>query len=204
MRRLVLFSSPKTPKFEEILGKIFPTEIEDKIFAYLPVEGKNCKPEFIEFWEDIAKRFNAEFLLIDITSEHPEEEREKLMRANILVITGGNTFELLHNVRQTGLDGSILNFAKKDNFVIAGWSAGALLMSPTIEVASLPWRDDSKTPMDRDKWKTEDLTGLHLVNFEIFPHFDNLLHQSIFENYNKKKNGNVRALTDDEYIIIDL
>jgi peptidase E len=203
MKRLIVFSTPKTPKFEEILENIFPQELENKILAYLPVEGRNCKQEFITFWEDIAKRFNAEFLLIDNTSEHPEEEREKLMIANILIITGGNTFELLNNVRQTGLDGAILNFAKKDNFVIAGWSAGALLISPSIEVAGLPWKDGSKTPNDKDKWKTKDLSGLNLIDFEIYPHYEGSLHKNTVEEYTKRKNGKVRALTNDQYVVID-
>src|SRR3989344_2826813 len=204
MKRLVLFSSPKGKNLEEILDKIFPQEIENKVFAYLPVEGKHSRQEFTEYWQEVSKKFNTEFLFIDNTSENPQDEKEKLARANILVITGGNTFELLNNIRQTGLDGELLNFIKKPEFVIAGWSAGALLMSPTIEVASLPQRDGSKTPMDNNKWKLTDITGLGFVDFEVFPHYDVSLHDSTYRKYNEKKSGKVRALTDDDFIVIDL
>lgn len=204
MKRLIIFSSPKGKNFEEILDKIFPQEIEKKVFAYLPVEGKNCNHVFTDFWLDMAGRYDAEFIFIDNTSDNPQAEKEHLARANILVITGGNTFELLNNIRNTGLDGALLNFVKKDEFVIAGWSAGALLMSPNIEVASLPHRDGSKTPMDNNKWKLSDLSGLGFVDFEVFPHYEEEIHKNTFEEYNKKKNGKVKALTDDDYIVIDL
>lgn len=204
MKRLVLFSSPKGKNFEEILEKIFPAEIKQKVFAYVPTHSKYLNDEFTDKWKEIAKKYNSEFRYIDISEQSGTSEKSKIEGANILLITGGNTFWLLDRLRKTGLDEAIKDFCKKEEYVISGWSAGAILMSPTIEVAGLPHRDGSKTSMDNNKWKLTNLKGLGFVDFEIFPHYEESLHKNTFEEYSKKKNGKVKALTDDDYILIDL
>ena len=63
----------------------------------------------ITFWEDVVKRNNAEIVGIDNSKkkEDSQEEANKILNANILIITGGNTFELLRNLRRSGLDDAI-------------------------------------------------------------------------------------------------
>lgn len=204
MKRLVLFSSPKGKNFVEILDKIFPKEIENKVFAYIPTHKKYLDQEFTNKWMDIANKYNAEFRYIDLLSGNKVKIRERVLGSNIIVMTGGNTFWLLDKLRKTGIFDVIKEIFKKDNFVIAGWSAGALVMTPSIAMAGIPQRIGGKTPFDENKVGLTDLTGLNFVNFEIFPHFDISIHRSTFEEYKKRRNGNVKALTDDEYIIIDL
>lgn len=202
MKRLVLFSSPKSKNFQEILEKIFLREIKNKVFAYIPTHNKYLNQEFTDFWKKEAEKRGASFQYID-TLEY-KESKEKLKEANVLLLTGGNTFWLLNKLREAGLDQVIKDMAKKDNFVIAGWSAGAMVLTPTIAIAGLPHRDGSKTPMDENKVKVKDLTGLNLVNFEIFPHYDETTQKKTLEEYRKIASGEVKALTDDEYIVVDL
>ncbi len=74
-----------------------------------------------------------------------------------MVITGGNTFKLLDNLRKSGLDKAIKEFSNKSEFVLAGLSAGALVLTPTIEVCNLPNYDESTVGID-------DFTGLNIIN----------------------------------------
>ena len=202
MKRLVLFSSPKGKNLGEIIKKIFPSEIENKVFAYLPTHKKYLNEEFADKWKDTARKYDAEFLYIDL--EEPEDAKDKITKANILLMTGGNTFWLLDFLRKTGLYDAIKELYKKPEFIIAGWSAGAMVMTPTIAIGGLPNRDGGSSPMDDNKVGLTDLTAFNFVDFEIFPHYDESLHKKTFDDYNKMKNGKVKALTDDEYIIINL
>lgn len=204
MKRLILFSSPKGKNFEEILEKIFSPEIENKVLAYLPTHKKYLNQEYTDYWKRIADDHNAKFNFIEISSDNPEDQIKKVLESNIMLITGGNTFYLLYHLKKSGIYKAIKDFYKKDEFVISGWSAGALVMTPTIFVAGLPHRDGSKTPMDENKVGLTDLTGLNLVDFEIFPHYDENTQKKTLENYRKETKNEVKALTDDEFIVTDL
>lgn len=203
IKRLVIFSTPNTPKLDEILSFVFPESIQNKKLAYLPVGGKNSKEEYTNFWREKAKQYKAEFLFIDSTNENLSEEKEKLDRANILLISGGNTFQLLHDLKKNGLFEEIKKFKEREEFIIGGWSAGAVLLTPTIEVSSRPKIDGGTSPSDENKVGIADLTSLGFVDFEIFPHYDDTTQKQTFEEYAKKKNGNVKALTNDEYLVVD-
>lgn len=165
MKKIVLFSTPTQGNIDKILLEIFPMEIKHKVFAYMPSDGANCPQKYADEWKDYANRYQAEFRFIDNSKGNSNEEIEKLLGSNILVISGGNTFKLLDNLRKSGLDKAIKEFTKKDEFVLSGFSAGALVLTPTIEVCNLPNYDENIVGI-------RDLTGLNVVNFEVFPHYD--------------------------------
>lgn len=203
MKRLVLFSSPKAKNFEEIIEKIFPPEIEHKIFAYIPTHKKYLDVEFTNKWKSIAKKFDAEFRYVDLQEQDIDKEKDKVLSSNILVLTGGNTFWLLDKLHKSGLFDVIKDVFKKDDFVIAGWSAGAMIITPSIAMAGAPRRIDGKTPFDENKVGLTDLSGLGFVNFEIFPHYEDSL-KEVADEYKKTTKNEVKRLTNDEYVIIDL
>ncbi len=204
MKRLVLFSSPKGRDFEKVIEAIFPGEIDNKVLAYIPTYKKYLDPVFTQKWQNIATLHNTEFQYVDLLKDETKEEVEKIRNANIIVMTGGNTFWLINRLRETGADKAILEVSQKSDFVISGWSAGAMVLTPTIAIGGLPHRDGSKTPMDENKLSLTDLTGLNLVNFEIFPHYVEEMQKHTLENYKKETENEVKALTDDEYVVIDL
>lgn len=197
MRRIVLFSTPTPNNIKTILLKVFPNGIKNKIFAYMPSDGANIPQEYIDEWRKYSKEHNAEFRLIDNSKQESSEEIKKLLGSNVLVITGGNTFTLLDNLRESGLDKAIKEFSKKDEFVLAGFSAGAIVLAPTIEVCSLPNYDENFVGIT-------DLTGLNIINFEVFPHYDKVKQKKLLEEYRKTAKNKVKEITDDGYLTIDL
>lgn len=194
MRRILLFSDLNANNEDAILERLFPVSIKHKIFSYMPSNGPEGAEAYIQRWKDIAEQYGAEFNLINNSIDDIDEKR-KLLSSNILVISGGNTFNLLKSLRTSGLDESIKEFAKKPEFVLSGFSAGALVLTPTIRICSLPGFDDNEVGI-------KDLAGLHLVDFEVFPHY----HESqsvILENYKKIANNRVVEISEDDYIKID-
>ena len=169
MKRVVLFSTITESNSKTILDQIFPSDIQDKVFSYIPSSGIEGAEPYIEQWRKIAKMYKAQFNVID-NSLYDTKQQSKLMSSNIVVISGGNTFNLLRNLRESGLDKSLKAFVDKPDFVLAGFSAGALVLTPTIEVCNLPDFDENLVGLD-------DFSGLGIVDFEIFPHYDKKLQE---------------------------
>ena len=195
MKRIILFSSPEGKHFQKILDLTFPKELNNKILAYMPSNGSETKQEYTNLWQGFTKIYESKFLFIDNSKDDAGEEIDKLLSANILVITGGNTFTLLRNLKRLGLDKAILNFVKKDNYVISGFSAGALILTPSINICNLPNFDENLVGL-------QDLTGLGLVEYEVFPHYSRK-QKSVLDAYRLRTRSEVKQITDDNYIVID-
>ena len=162
----------------------------------MPSDGIANSAVCIEEWRSYAQKFGAGFNLVDNHSSDGAE-KQKLLDSNILLISGGNTFTLLNNLRNSGLDHAIIEFTKKSNIIISGFSAGAIVLSPTIAVCNLPDFDDNLV-------KITDLRGLGVIDFEIFPHYVEDSHQNILEKYRTTTNYQVREISDEDYIIVDM
>ncbi|WHY99358.1 Type 1 glutamine amidotransferase-like domain-containing protein [Peribacillus simplex] len=128
---------------------------------------------------------------------------ELLEKYNVIYINGGNPFNLLYHMKKSGADLIIKDIAKQ-NTVIVGVSAGAIILGPNIEVVNYFTPQINTVDM-------QDLTALGLTNKAIFPHYDredlfpNNSGMSIedrlkvFENINK---CSVVRLKDDESVLI--
>ena len=195
MKRIVLFSTLTETNHETVLRHIFLTDIQDKVFSYMPSSGIKGAEQYIEEWRSISRQYGAQFNIIDNSARSSEEQR-KLLLSNILVISGGNTFTLLHNLQKSGLDKTIGEFTRKSDFVLAGFSAGAIVLTPSIDVSSLPNFDENLVEL-------EDFSGLGVVDFEVFPHYNERSQKATLENYRKTTANSVREITNEDYIGID-
>ncbi len=195
MKRVVLFSTLTESNSKTILDQIFPSDIQDKVFSYMPSSDIEGAEPYIEQWREIAKIYEAQFNVID-NSVYDTNQQSKLLSSNIVVISGGNTFNLLRNLRESGLDKSLNEFVTKADFVLAGFSAGALVLTPTIKVCNLPDFDENLAALDG-------FSGLGIVNFEIFPHYEKQTQETILDNYRKTTPNKVREITDEDYISIN-
>ena len=165
----------------------------------MPSDGANCPQEFIDEWKGYAKKYKSEFRCINNSKVNASDEKKKLLGSNILVISGGDTFKLLYNLRKSGLDKTIKDFSNKDEFVLAGFSAGALVLTPTIELCNL-----QLSGWELNSMGIKDFTGLGIVNFEIFPHYLDSSHKEILKKYRIRSENEVKEITNDDYIVIDL
>lgn len=198
MKRLVLFSNPTKGIIDDLLKLIFPDEIENKVIAYMPSDGSNLKEKYINQWKDYAEKRNTKFVLVNNSKRgrEAEKEAERILKADILIITGGNTYSLMNHLRQSGLDKTIKEFVKKDNFVLAGFSAGAIILTPKMDILETGNYDENLVGL-------EDLAGLEIVDFEFFAHYAPKWEKVISE-YEKTIENEVKKLTDEEYLVIDL
>lgn len=98
--------------------------------------------------------------IVDIAADGVDW-RARLADADMLWLSGGNTFYLLDQVRKTGFDAWLRE--NIEHKVYVGGSASTILMTPTIKIAE---------PVDDNFLGLSDLTGLDYVDFEINVHCD--------------------------------
>ncbi len=205
MQRLILFSQPTESNSNKLFDKLFPVELKGEVFAYMPSSGRNSKQEYTDYWKKVSTERGFDFVFIDNMqeAESARAEAEKLNGATVLLITGGNTFELLRNLKRSGLDEAIKRFRNKPKNIISGFSAGAIVLTPRIDVASQPAGIDSTNLFDENVVGITDLSGLSIVDFEVFPHYYEDKDKLVLENYRKATPHEVKALGDDELLIFD-
>jgi dipeptidase E len=97
--------------------------------------------------------------IVDVSTDVNWQDR--LISKDAIVVSGGNTFYLLDQMRKTGFG----EWFKKvlDQKVYVGISAGSIVMTPTIAIAAVE-------PGDINLPGLTDLTGFGFVGFEISPH----------------------------------
>ena len=83
----------------------------------------------------------------------------------MIYLAGGNTFYFLKHLRKSGLIPQLKQFVEGGG-VLAGLSAGAIILTPNIGTAGPPLPE----PDDNDV-KLKNLRSLGLVRFEFYPHY---------------------------------
>ena len=83
---------------------------------------------------------------------------------DIIYISGGNPFSLLHHAKRSGMD-RVLTTMKARDVVVVGASAGSVVLGPDIRVVHF------FTP-HMDTYDTKEFTALNLTSRIIFPHYD--------------------------------
>src|SRR3989344_709499 len=78
---------------------------------------------------------------VDLKEESVQSLHKKLSPADVIYVTGGNTFYLLDWVKKSGFDKVVRNFVNKGKIYI-GASAGSYIACPTIEQAY--WKHQDK------------------------------------------------------------
>ena len=98
---------------------------------------------------------------IKITSiHHFDDPIEAVNQAQAIIVGGGNSFHLLDQIQRLGLVGPLQRRVKEEETHYVGWSAGSNLACPTI-----------KTTNDMPIVEPQSFNALHLIDFQINPHF---------------------------------
>ncbi len=129
----------------------------------------------------------------DLSEKFSDEQLLKIQQFRIIHLSGGNTFQFIDYIRKRNF-GTIIEGFLQDKLII-GVSAGAIILTPTIKIACIE---------DENTIGLEELTGLSLVDFEFFPHFNGSKEQ--IEPLTKQENYNLRKIfyaNDEEGVFVD-
>ncbi len=157
----------------ELVGK----KAEDTTLAFIPTaalaEGGD-KSWFINDLWNLKKQNFKKIDIVEISAVPRENWEPRLREADIIFVSGGNTFHLMYWVKKSGLADILPEFLKTK--VYAGISAGSIIIGKTLDMASAKniYYDDIKGEYDGG--------SLGFLDFHIRPHLNN----PSFPNANKK------------------
>ncbi len=199
-RRLVLYSGGQDPRnalIHESLLALSP----DARMTYVPVWAERAGMYFERFRRRY-RRFGArdfDCLIVDGPgAPGPAEARRRLLASDIVYLAGGNTFYYLKHLRRSGLLPILRRFAARGG-VLAGLSAGALILTPHIGLAGYPSFD-----RDENDVGLRNLRGLSLVRFEFFPHYRRSRRmREALESYSQQSRLPVYACPDGSGLVIE-
>jgi dipeptidase E len=145
--------------------------------------------------QEVYKSFGVDLnTYIDFESEFNEALMNVVLNKPIVHLSGGNTFRFLHSLRSRGLSDMLIEYAHAGG-VFIGVSAGAMLLTPTIESAILCG--------DANLVGLSDFTSLGLVNFMFSPHATKQEAQlEVAKVLVDLKNIEMYLCNDDESIVI--
>jgi dipeptidase E len=201
--RLVLYSGGQlrsNHKLHQAVVNLARQKSGKKVLSmtYIPF----CSDNSSIFYHRAKRRFSAngvgKFFCLAVDHSPTAADIKKAFESDIIYLAGGNTFYFLKHLRDSGVLPLLKKFAKKGG-VLAGLSAGALIMSPTVALAA----DKGLGPDDNDV-KMKKFNSMGLFNFEFSPHYDGKPSEiRAHLAYSKKTRHPVYAVADGSGVVID-
>ncbi|MGH0035062.1 MAG: Type 1 glutamine amidotransferase-like domain-containing protein [Myxococcota bacterium] len=135
--------------------------------TYVPYTAEGSQPFYARFRRRYAAFGATHFDCVPADTPDAAGAARRLARSDVVYLSGGNTFVFLAHLRRNGLLGPLRRFVDRGG-VLAGLSAGAILMTPDIGLAAWPPfdRDENEPHLRKRHWG-----ALDLVPFEFFPHY---------------------------------
>lgn len=158
--RLLLFSN-STNSGEEYLEYPMPyissfLGTEKLTCAFIPYAGVTLS--YDEYTRKVRQKF--EHIGHEIISVHEDVDPPGLLEnADVIVVGGGNTWQLLKKIQEEGLIDIVKRKVLNGNAYI-GWSAGSNMACPTI-----------RTTNDMPVVQPHDFHSFDLIPFQINPHY---------------------------------
>ena len=132
----------------------------------------------------------------------PQMLPQQLERFACIWMRGGNTFLLRRALAQSGGDLFLQSLRDDPDFICAGYSAGACVMSPTLQGINLADDPDFSAPPYNPEVIWE---GLNFVPYWIVPHyqsdhFESEMMEAVVEFY-RRENLPFKTLRDGEALV---
>lgn len=195
MKNMFLVSS-----FAKVFAELqsFNKELVGKTVTFIPTASKVEKVTFyVKSGKKALESMGLIVDLLDVSTAKPEEIKQKLKENDYIYVTGGNSFFLLQELKQSGADQMIIEEIQKGKLYI-GESAGAILLSKTIEYIKKmdsPLRAPNLTSF----------SGLNVVDFYTVPHYKEIPFSKITKDIEAQyqEQLNLCCINNSEGIIVE-
>jgi dipeptidase E len=196
MRRLLLLSRG-IKGFEKTIEELCNKPLHNIDLAYISTARK---PQPLEDQKDMyddfsyMKELGIHYEDIDIEGKTEKQLRNLLYKKDAILVSGGDGFYLLKHARISGFDKVVSDFIN-EGIPYIGYSSGAYLLCPTLEMHNLRNR--------KDTYGLTDLKALNLVPFLLVVHFKEEK-RSLLEEFASKAEYPLRVLKDKQgFLVID-
>lgn len=165
---LVLYSGGQNPankKLHSALSDLVGLK-KKKSITYIPY----CFDRSEVYYNRFKKRYSRfgfnQFNILHADQDNSPAKINSAFTSDAIYIAGGNTFYILHHLKKAGFVKKLKDHVKSGR-VLAGLSAGAIIMTPDIDLAGYPEFDKDENEIGLRSKKS-----LGIVGFEFFPHFN--------------------------------
>lgn len=134
-------------------------------YCYVPSAFEDSEYYFEEFSQRFGSYGPCSFQTLHLDRPLQQRDLVSALGSDLIYLSGGNTFYFLKHIRSSGIESEFYTYLRAGG-IMAGHSAGAIVMTPTISTASYP-EDDRD---DNDVGLTN-LKAMKFCSFEIFPHY---------------------------------
>ncbi len=170
--------------------------------TYMPYTFEGAGPFFRRFQRRYRAFGGSSFACIAADDPQLAFERaaRTIRRSDIVYLAGGNTFHFLAWLKRSRLFEELVRFARRGG-VVAGLSAGALILTPRIGLAGYPEfdRDTNDVGLPRSRW-----SGLGLIGFEFFPHYrHSRRYRDALSRYSARNGRPVYACRDGSGVVVE-
>ena len=189
----------ETKEIDEEVVKM--TEKENPIFLFIGLASSHSD-SYYDTMKKIYKELGCttEYLKKKNIINNPDIVKDKINRADIIYICGGDTVKLINDIKEYEID-KLLKDAYNRGCVMAGMSAGAIMLSREGFSDSLIFRGESD--------KHEFIKGFKFIDISICPHYHSnpVKDKELLDSIKEKsvyglENGTALKIIDDkiEYI----
>ena len=133
--------------------------------TFIPAESYHGHADFRSFVRYFSKRGISRFLYCPIDRKLDNVLLSEVLKSDFIHIHGGNTFALMDSIRSKKLAPRFKEYLN-DGGVMTGLSAGAIVMTPTIDTATFPKHD-----CDDNEVGLKSFLGMKFTPFHFFPHY---------------------------------
>ncbi len=135
------------------------------VITFVPNCSEGAEPDFRDCQRQLAGTGIKKFHCVPIDRPLSLEEEETLFSSDGIFLGGGNTFYLLHSLKERRLLNKFRAFVMSGG-VLMGLSAGSIVLTPSVETAQVP-----SFEADENEVGLTSLKALGLVPFEFSPHY---------------------------------
>lgn len=197
--RLVLYSGGTDPG-NKLLHKALANLAGKRArsMTYVPFSHENG----LFFFNRIKKRYKQfgfrKFRYFPVDSDFLNKEMNEALKSDVIYLAGGNTYYFLKHLRESDFLKRLTTYAKTGG-VIAGLSAGAIILTPNIKLAGYPPHVG-----DENEVRLKNLKSLKLVNFEFLPHYTNSPKTNhAMLNYSRRTQNAILACPDGSGVVVN-
>lgn len=133
--------------------------------TYIPSTHENGEKFYLRARQRYRKFGFTKFRYLPVDAVFSKKEMRQALQSDVIYLAGGNTFYFLKHLKASGFAKELVRFVNRGG-ILAGLSAGALIMTPDIFLAGYPPHEG-----DLNEVRLKDLRGLNLVEFEFLPHY---------------------------------
>lgn len=196
MKLLLTSAGLKNETLAKALLDLAGKPAEEINVAFIPTAMNPTGNNKIWFIDNLYELKQQNYKLIDIVdiSALPKWNwRPRLEAADVIFVSGGTSAHLMRYIEESGLKELLPELLKTR--VLAGISAGSVVMSPTLKLS-----DKDKTAWYKDKFGYEAKEGLGFVDFYIHPHLNAPKHpqrsKEVVERTAKEVSETIYAIDD--------